>query len=136
MGTPVDVAALIGGKVKHNFENDPLYRNTCAIRLSRAFNYAGAPIARGLAGALSNSGDDKKWYIFRMADFGRYLSTKYGDPVVLPVDTPAKALAGRRGIVAFGKLHIDLWDGERACTANYFESEKVKDPVLFWEFPE
>jgi hypothetical protein len=136
MGSALDVCTFVGGKVKLNYDNDPLYRNTCAIRLSRALNYTGYPIERGVANTSCNSGADKKWYIFRMADLANYLTVKLGDPVTLPVDVPAKALAGRRGIVAWGKVHIDLWDGQSACTASYFESEKVKDPIRFWELPE
>ncbi|MFT3788329.1 MAG: T6SS effector amidase Tae4 family protein [Tepidisphaeraceae bacterium] len=135
-GTPGDVVGMIGGKVAYNYDTDPLYRNTCAIRISRALNYGSAPIQRGVAGALSNSGSDKRWYIFRMAELGNYLTARYGAPAELPTDASAKSLAHRHGIVSFGKLHIDLWNGDTCGTANYFGSDKFTGPILFWEMAE
>src|SRR3954470_11151678 len=54
-GTQESVAALIGGTVKANISNPAYtsYKNTCAIRISRALNYAGDPIPAS-AGGITN----------------------------------------------------------------------------------
>ncbi|MFO0956490.1 MAG: hypothetical protein U0800_03375 [Isosphaeraceae bacterium] len=74
------VAVLVGGVVRKNFEDEKFtaYKNTCAIRVSRALNYGGKPIAWA-GGGLANpymddkkirthAGDDKKAYIYGVYD--------------------------------------------------------------------
>ena len=69
------VKKLIGGRVDASW-----ITNTCTIRLSRAFNYAGDPIEKGLAGLNAVSGADGKWYAFRVREMEKYLRAKYGAP--------------------------------------------------------
>jgi hypothetical protein len=103
--------------------------NTCAIRLSRAFNYAGAPIKK-TAGLLTEKGTDGKWYLIRANDFARYCENQFGKADVTQRGKSEAnlkdAIRGQPGVVlfrlkkqtrsgrelemsAFG--HGDIWDG-------------------------
>ena len=98
--------------------------NTCAIRLSRAFNYGGAPI-KAMAGIKIEKGLDGKRYIIRADDFVKYCRKHFGKPdVVKKADTVAGlegAIRGKPGVLffqlkkktllmsAFG--HADVWNG-------------------------
>ncbi len=148
--TPAEVAETIGGKVLLNYKNDPDYKNTCAIRLSRALNYAGekhripGPAEAANYGIKVNSGDDRRWYVFRVNDLVRFLGARYGPPVDIPrpaVGSWESAITGKRGIIHFRVIgwsdaagHLDLWDSDACLGKAYFNpSTGVCDAVRLWE---
>ena len=57
------VAVLIGGSVQQHFEDENFkaYKDTCAIRVSRALNLGGDPIPRGGSGLTNPYMADKKY---------------------------------------------------------------------------
>jgi hypothetical protein len=82
----------IGGAVRSNVHDD---HNTCAVRLSYAFNHGGARITKmgegikWLASApRTEPGTENwvkpnilhEWYMMRVGDFKKYLTLKYGEP--------------------------------------------------------
>lgn len=135
---PEKVKEMIGGKVDASW-----ITNTCTIRLSRAFNYAGDPIRRGVAGLHAVSGADGKWYAFRVREMERYLRHEYGDPQIEKGSTNAaelkKAIRGKRGIIQFNVRgwsdatgHLDIWNGTTVRYADFFSQA---NKVLLWECP-
>ncbi len=129
--TADDVKRLIGGAV-----NASWIRNTCAIRLSRALNYAGQPIPHGRL--LKNgrflsvvSGADKLHYSYRLSEIKQYIFEEYGPAQISetaePSNVPKEAFLGQKGIIVFDVKdfadatgHIDIWNGERARLHSYF----------------
>ncbi len=143
-GPKEDVAALIGGTVEANI-NDPkytAYKDTCAIRVSRALNYAGDPIppAGGgvdnpyVAGKVrTDKGGDGKFYIYSTYDMRAYLNTRYGKAKKFPPTATSADVKDLKGIIAFGFLHIDLWDGEKCSRKCYFGDKRIlNDNILVW----
>lgn len=124
--TSQQVLDKIGGKVKVN-----KFTNTCAVRLSRTLNYNNLklPGPKKFAGLAVVSGDDKKWYAFRVREIRKWLIHKLGQP---KYDYKKKAgedfdkndISTYKGIIGFdiqfsdATGHLDLWDG------SYFTSEK------------
>jgi hypothetical protein len=132
------VKEMIGGRV-----NATWITNTCTIRLSRAFNYAGDPIRRGVAGLNAVSGSDRKWYAFRVREMEAYLLHEYGAPQVQAQSTNEQelrgAVRGKRGIIQFkvrgwsdATGHLDLWNGTIVRYSAYFH---MAHEVLLWECP-
>lgn len=144
-GTIDDVANLIGGTVAANIRNPKYinYKDTCAIRVSRALNYAGDPIPPlgGFAHPTmkgeklrSDKGGDEKRYIYSTTDMREYLNKRYGYPKKFPGNATADDVKGLRGIIAFGYVHIDLWDRGTVANSSFFGNAKVaNDSVLIWE---
>jgi hypothetical protein len=94
--------------------------NTCASRLSVAFNKAGAPIDVTQASAVSAATlgtADGSLIIYRVADFRKYLLKILGDPVVDKTRPYDDEFRDRKGIIAFSVNwqgatgHIALWNG-------------------------
>jgi hypothetical protein len=123
-----DFRARIGGEV-----NNPQFGNTCALRMSKAFNLAGQPIPRNHPGLFIVKGGDKLFYAIRVAEFGKYMRSVYGAPYVVrtpPKDTPmgvsSNQFTGLRGVLCFevnfsdATGHFTLWDGARAVHGDYF----------------
>jgi hypothetical protein len=140
------VAVLVGGAVQRNFEDKSFegYKDTCAIRVSRALNFGGDPIpTRG--GGVANPyikagkvrtdrGGDGYSYIFSVYDLRAYLSTRYGQPrrykkTVTQHDLAAENTAG---IIIFAFWHADIWDGSTCAYHNRgFGESKVQEIVVF-----
>jgi hypothetical protein len=126
---PATVKREIGGKVDADW-----IENTCAIRMSRAFNYSGVPIPRHFAGLNVVSGADHLWYAYRMQELAKWIQHAFGAASL--TETSGKSLdrntiAGMQGIIVFdihfsdAQGHIDLWDGttfthERYAGQDYF----------------
>lgn len=140
-GTSDEVKKKIGGGVDAGW-----ITNTCAIRLSRSFNYAGAPVpdsygnSRGQP-ALAIRGGDKKLYALRVAEFRKWLTAKYGQPTISlksgPYGTAPSQLQGKKGIICFvdcgwsdASGHLDLWDGSKVIGSAYFN---VAKQIFLWE---
>ena len=131
------VKKMIGGKVDAEW-----YVNTCAIRMSRAFNYSGYTIPKlksrqpdGKERWESISGADGKWYLLRVDTFlSEILEKHFGPP-----DIRGKVkgdFMGKKGLILFkvrrwedATGHLDLWDGAKASHKAYFDKS---DYVLFW----
>lgn len=135
-GEAEQVKKAIGGKVDAAW-----ITNTAAIRMSRAFNYAGAPIPNNNANLATVVGADKLHYAYRVAEFRKWLTEKYGQPTLSfksgPYGKAPAQLAGRKGIILFvdagwsdASGHIDLWDGQQVVHHGYFELAKQ---VYLWE---
>jgi hypothetical protein len=119
-----DLYTHLGGAAARNI-NAPGFGpggNTCASRLSVAFNRGGTPIDPGIAraaGAQTIGIADGGRIIFRVAEFRSYLLRLLGKPLVDDASPYDSAFRGRRGIIAFtvnwtdASGHIALWDGVR-----------------------
>ena len=105
--------------------------STCATQLSYALNFGGAPIvnydyedASVAGGKVLALPDDLGWnYIYSVIDLKVYLDKRHGACEVLPAShakNPMNAksqatekIQNRNGVLAFGYMHIDVWNGER-----------------------
>lgn len=116
-------------------------QNTCVIRLSRCFNYAGHPIPKGFKELSTVSGVDGLRYAYRVAEIDAYLRATFGPPDFedlrpTPVDAVPATFVGQRGIIGFqvkgwadATGHFDLWDGEKPRHAEFFRAAST---VLLW----
>jgi hypothetical protein len=113
---PDKVKSDIGGEV-----NADWITNTCVVRISKAFNYAGGtyeiPRQHGL---LTVKGADKKNYALRVAEFITFLRDKYGaaDITKSGADIAKDSFLNITGIIAWhisgwsdATGHFTLWDG-------------------------
>lgn len=147
---------LIGGEIARQIVTKSL--NTCATQLSYALNTAGAPIRdyayedAGLPGGKVRAlpDDAGRNYVYSVIDLRVYLDRRYGPAENVHGDGPAKTaaaarqqltrpIAGRKGIIAFGNTHIDLWDGDRfhwegsSIPPNVWLHESVRlRGIFFW----
>jgi hypothetical protein len=124
--TADEVKKLIGGVVAQDW-----ITNTCAIRMSHAFNLAGAPIPGNVPGLVTIRGGGKYAnfrYAIRVAEMRKWLESRYGAPTFKIAgphtgnrEEPAPAkFAGRQGIVVFvdcgwsdASGHFDLWNKDQ-----------------------
>jgi hypothetical protein len=117
-----DLYTALGGAAEKNIDLPGFgpNGNTCASRLSVAFNKAGAPINMAVAGGVGASTlgtADGSRIIFRVADFRNYLLKLLGKPAIDNASPYDDAFQGRKGIIAFSVNwqgatgHIALWNG-------------------------
>ncbi|WP_338849569.1 T6SS effector amidase Tae4 family protein [Massilia sp. W12] len=117
-----DLYSALGGAAEKNIHLPGFgpNGNTCASRLSVAFNKSGAPIDAGLAstvGALTLGTANGNRIIFRVADFRKYLLKCLGKPTIDNTRPFDDAFRKRKGIIAFSvnwqgaSGHIALWNG-------------------------
>lgn len=133
-----EVKKTIGGKVDADW-----IPNTCAIRISRAFNYSGYEIKKlktvqpdGKERWETVSGADKKWYMLRVDTFLSHILTKdFGKPDFKGY-TEAD-FQGKKGLIVFkvstwgdATGHLDLWDKTKCSVSAYFDKS---DYVLLWQ---
>ena len=124
--------------------------NTCASRLSIAFNNGGAPIRLPIGGEQAITAADGSRIIFRVADFRHYLLRTLGKPKIDNTSPYDHAFRGIRGIIAFSVNwqgatgHIALWNGvsyrepEHDNYATYVNPTypKIRTSLgEFWELP-
>lgn len=119
-----DLFTMIGAQLARNIE-EPGFGpngNTCAVRISRALNYANHPIRYKTTKALDLNpllGADKKLYLFRVSEMRTYLKHTLGvTPKTVKKDF-GTAFADTRGIVAYritgwsdATGHIAFWNGK------------------------
>lgn len=126
----------------------PIAWETCCIQMSHALNKSGLKVSysnkqRVLRDTAGNE------YMLDVAEMRGYLDQQYGKAESLSrVDVhgsvvPRIALQGaldeRKGILAFGGRHIDLWNGSRIHGENYIEaalweaSSAISIGLFFWE---
>lgn len=101
-----DLYTMLGGVAQRNIDQRGFgpNGNTCASRLSVAFNGAGAPIDQAVArsvGAQTIGTADGKRIIFRVTEFRAYLVRTLGKPVVDEVTPFDDAYRRKKGIIAF-----------------------------------
>lgn len=125
-GSVDDVKSTIGGRVDADW-----ITNTCAIRVSRVLNYSGhqVPFQKG----ETISGDDKKWYFYRIRNLRPFIEAQYGAPDVSfrsPFDM--SELAKHKGIIQFDETnfsdatgHFTLWNGSSCADSCYFDRAGV-----------
>ncbi len=117
-----DLYTALGGAVEKNIHARGFgpEGNTCASRMSVAFNKAGAPIDIGMAktcGAETLGTADGSRIIFRVSDLRKYLVAALGQPSNDKISPYDDAFRGRKGIIAFSVNwqgatgHIALWNG-------------------------
>ena len=95
--------------------------NTCAVRMSRAFNYGAMPISAKLVASLRLHplvGADKRPYLFRVSEMRTYIAHALGVASRTVTRNFNTAFTGKRGIVAFevrgwsdASGHVALWNG-------------------------
>lgn len=107
--------------------------NQCAVRLSRALISAGIPMdADYQPNNLCRHG-----YARGAQDLGAFLRKKWGT-YDLGIEAPGvvpSGMKGKKGVVLFinipnfsGQGHIDLWDGEKTKTGEYWNASRI----WFW----
>lgn len=129
------VKALIGGGVDADY-----IENVCAIRVSRALNYAGAPIPAKRSGLLTVRGADGMSYALRVREMNQYLRDIYGPPTQQAKGgAVAPGFRSVPGIILFDVRgwtnatgHLDLWDGQ-VCAYQGYWAEAFE--VLLWAAP-
>ncbi len=124
--------------------------NTCASRLSVAFNKAGAPINKTVAASIGTStisAGDNSQIIYRVEDFRKYLYKTLGKPTLDHTSPFDSDIRGKRGIIAFkinfigATGHIALWNGSIYREpgfdnyATYLEGSSKTSQSEFWELP-
>jgi hypothetical protein len=145
-----DLYRSLGGTAERNIASPGFGErgNTCASRLSVAFNKGGAPISAATArtaGAGTVGAADGSRIIYRVAEFRNYLVRVLGRPTVDNASPYDSAFRGRRGIVAFtvnwtdASGHIALWNGtayrepEHDNYATYVSGTARTSRGEFWE---
>ncbi len=137
MGSDESVKRLIGGRVDATWIG-----HTCAIRLSRAFNYAGLSVPADFGGMKVIAGRDGKRYAYRVREMRPWLEKVFGRPqirAVRPVDR--RLFLGKKGVMAFvipfadASGHVDLWNGSKYMyedldPQDYF---RLANEVVLWE---
>ncbi len=134
------VKQAIGGHV-----NAAWITNTCAIRLSRAFNYSGIKIKHHDTPLMATvSGADHNWYAYRMLEMRRWIEANFPAPALnIAGSTDRSKFAAVKGVIAFeiafadANGHLDLWDGshyvhENADARDYF---KMSKRTILWSAP-
>jgi hypothetical protein len=136
-----DLYGMLGGAAAKNI-NSPGFGptgNTCASRLSVAFNNSGAPISAHLArgvGAATLSTGSGACIIYRVADFRLYLLRTLGKPTVDSTSPYDDAFGGKRGIIAFSvnwrgaSGHIALWNGKTYREPSHDDYATYVDPIV------
>lgn len=127
--------------------------NSCASRLSVAFNKGGAPIsaaAAAAAGARTIGAADGSRIIYQVAGFRNYLIRTLGNPTIDNTSPYGDAFRGKKGIIAFSVNwqgatgHIALWNGtayREPLHDNYATYVNADHPNVrtsrgdFWELP-
>ncbi|WP_144638914.1 type VI secretion system amidase effector protein Tae4 [Bordetella genomosp. 13] len=138
------VAKIIGGKVAYNINHpNPTMRwdNTCAVRMSYILNYSGTPVP--FVPGATVSGDDKRWYFYRVRGLILYLAKIWGKPEVVQYPpTDGGPLSGKKGLVLFeisgwtdAAGHATLFDGRNCYDHCYFNEPGARhrtERANFW----
>lgn len=111
--------------------------NQCAVRMSRALIAAGIPMDGDYPG---NANLCRHRYARGAQDLGAFLKKKWGVRDLgyeAPGSVPS-SLKGVPGVVLFidipnfsGQGHIDLWNGAKAKTGEYWDAKTI----WFWKLP-
>ena len=129
-GSADDVKRMIGGRVDADW-----IENTCAIRMSYAFNFAGHRIPRGCRRnwAVSDDRNPKLWYAYRVRALREYIFQVFGEPDIVETsvdgdDSIQQRYLGEHGVIAFdvekwmdATGHFDIWNGQECAGHAYFK---------------
>jgi hypothetical protein len=143
-----DLFTWLGGQAAKNIDESGFgpNGNTCAARLSVAFNKSGAKIARGPGISTLGTADGSR-IIFRVREFRTFLIQNLGAPTVDNTAPYDSAFAGKKGVIAFtvnfsdASGHIALWDGSNYREpshdnyASYVNGDAHTSKGEFWELP-
>lgn len=114
----------------------PKYKDTCCHRVCRALNYSGDPVPAqggGIPGVRTDPGADKKHYVYSTYDMRKYLNGRYGFPKKFPATATADDVKEYQGIIAYGYLHIDLWNLTEPGRLIFFGSPAIaNDAIYIW----
>ena len=109
---------------RYDFEGDiseRQYNHRLAPKESYAFNYSGKEIKKS-DGNVS-SGADKKWYLYRVNDFIKFLDANYSNK---EETTNIATFQGKKGVIVFKDCgwsdatgHVDLYDGYSVEGSDY-----------------
>ncbi len=140
---------MIGGNLAdlHDQDTTRAYENSCAARMSYAFNNSGNDIPSGTIDPNKDlyrvKGGDGKPYMTRVDEMQHYLNYKYGEPDLTFTGGNTSAIEGKRGIMSFDLRevrtnnnytgHISLWDGSNPLDSTTRHLDSV--PIKFWELP-
>ena len=128
-----EAGKFIGGKVNYNVnliaDDDLKWKNLCAVRLSYVLNKTGFKIPR--LGAKTVSGGNGNWYLYRVKDMIKYLTSTFGEPDVSYIAPTAGKLSTQKGIILFevdgwqdATGHATIWDGIGCSDSCYFDNAK------------
>jgi type VI secretion system (T6SS) effector Tae4 (amidase) len=137
-GTKDNVADLVGGAIAGHIRKDGW--DTCCIRVSRSLNYSGVPVTG--FGSIANpglgsgakvramQGADHKWYIYSTYDFREYLTSRFGHPKRFRGDAAESAVT-IPGVIMYGYLHVDLWDGSSSRHLKFFGDKRIAHEGIY-----
>ena len=153
--TRIHDKGVLTGEVSRFFEqkdaDGDYLHETCCVQMSYAFNNAGPMIQNfGVLPENRIMKDAKGMeYILSVPEMKTYLTRNHFPPEVFPGAGSAQNLASkigaRKGVIAFGDRHIDLWNGRNfqyGGTGLYLENvlwfSKPKErtgprTISFWE---
>jgi hypothetical protein len=132
-----DLYAMLGGSAANNIDVFGPNGNTCASRMSVAFNRGGSPINARMAvavGAKPLSTRDRSVILFRVEHFRKYLVRALGQPTIDNVSPYDSAFRGRRGIIVFSVHwqgatgHVALWNGLTYREPDHDDYSRYVDP--------
>lgn len=136
-----DLHTFVGGTLVKNIDEPGFGENgnTCAVRMSRAFNYGNLPVSRKLVKSLHLStmtGADGMLYLFRVRELKVYLHSALGVTPIKVTKNFDTAFKGQKGIVAFdvsgwtdASGHVALWDGDSFREAHDDYRSLADDPA-------
>jgi hypothetical protein len=150
-----DLYTMLGGAAVKNIDAPGFgpNGNTCASRLSVAFNNGGSPIsliAAKAAHAQTFPAADGSRIIFRVADFRNYLLQTLGKPQIDNTSPFDDDFRGKQGIIAFSVNwqgatgHIALWNRTIYREPTHDDYATYVNPTYpnvrtsrgeFWELP-
>jgi hypothetical protein len=148
-----DLYTMLGGAAAQNINAAGFgpNGNTCASRLSVAFNNGGAPINSvnaTVAHAQTIAAANGSRIIFRVSEFRNYLLRTLGKPKIDSTSPFDDAFRGKKGIIAFSVNwqgatgHIALWNGTNYREPSHDNYAAYVDPTYpkvrtsrgeFWE---
>ena len=121
-------------------KNNPNYRNTCAIRLSVAFNKAGIAIPNNYREAIDGQGMN---LIIKVKTMGEFLKSKLGDAYWGMSKNPTQPLSPssiphKKGICVYhaqwtdASGHFDLWTGDAFVGSGNFDDIEDGFEIALW----
>jgi hypothetical protein len=130
-------------KIHKVVTNIPKGWETCCIQISYALTMADGPmnLQTGETGMMDQTGT--MGFIIGVPMMRKYLDREYGDAEGFdPYLTSAReGTNGRKGIMAFGNRHCDLWLGENIHRPSMYNNQiwvhksVVDNGLFFWEVP-